>query len=231
MPMPATFNDWPEGEGVNKLLFESLARVRSYKEDSKVTLAKQAKSIKAEISHIDSRIKELVNNPSSSDIHDVSVLSEDLNQALRRINGSCDAGAEWTAEAFGCSRDDFTKWRSQVAKLKNAKEFEDKQSKKHVELRQEINIKNMGTKKWPRITRSSWLAFLKIWIVEHTTLGDEWIKFQTLKGLLDDPEDVESAKHMKNSEELINSLKVKYGGLVELTPGAKLKDLKRPATA
>ena len=36
MPMPATFNDWPEGEGVNKLLFESLARVRSYKEDSKL---------------------------------------------------------------------------------------------------------------------------------------------------------------------------------------------------
>ena len=89
----------------------------------------------------------------------------------------------------------------------------------------------MGTKKWPRVSRSSWLAFLKIWIVEHATLGDEWIKFQTLKGLLDDPEDIESAKHMKTSEELINSLKVKYGGLIELTPGeiAKLKDLKRPA--
>ena len=137
------------------------------------------------------------------DLYAAKMLVADLKKLNTDIFTVEQLGLTRSMETFGCTRSKLDSWRQYSIKLKE--ELTETKKRDDLESTSIVDAYRANVKltKLPKITKKSWPKWFMRWNQEEKYLKDEWAKFTTIEGCLNEKE---AGKQLRTSDALLGHL-------------------------
>ena len=195
-----------------KKLSEFLNQLNIHKDDSTVSAKKMLLNKNEQARSLKEKVERAMNDPLVSLIH-LKVLKEDFSNLIIFLNEQANY-VSWSVPLFPFSMDTAVQLKESL--LKKIEEANKNESER-ADQQKALNRGFLTAKNLPKISKSTWSRFLRLWKLEVNNLQSESIKLSALKSSLSNQQDIITCETMTNIEEVMNFLLTKYGTVLSVS--------------